>query len=242
MNHHIINNLFEFWEYLGVKGIFFTHGKDYKFCMPENMSWPSKVFGVDSDKKDFEDLYTNMKNGLLPNSLGIAEDELVEKRLLKQGFAKTSEVKGMFLNLSNENKPNDSFPSIHKVDTQLKAIEFAKIASESFGYKINTSTITPLLNDDSKIRLYLGSHEGSFVSCGIIFLDTNRTSGIHMIGTIPEHRGHGLGKIMTLKLIAEAFKNKSDTAVLVASQSGERIYTKIGFVSAGGLKSYSVAV
>ena len=61
-----------------------------------------------------------------------------------------------------------------------------------------------------------------------------------MIGTIPECRGIGLGKIMTTKLILEAFKNQCNTVVLVASESGERIYSKMGFIAEGTLSSYSV--
>jgi ribosomal protein S18 acetylase RimI-like enzyme len=102
---------------------------------------------------------------------------------------------------------------------------------------IRPKTIISLLNSDSKIRLYLGSYRGSVVNCGIIFLDENNVSGIHMIGTIAEYRGLGLGKIVTSKLIFEAYKNKSNTVVLVAFESGERIYSKMGFKVDGTLVS-----
>ena len=77
-------------------------------------------------------------------------------------------------------------------------------------------------------------------SCGIVFVDNNKVSGIHMIGTIREYRGLGLGKAMTNKLIFEAYENKSCEVVLVASKAGERIYSKMGFIAYGALKSYSV--
>ncbi len=240
MNNYTINHLFEFWECIGIKGGFFTQEGGYQYTHPRNSSWPSKVFGINSERIDFEQLNLKMRNGILPKSIGIAEDELVEKLLLKHNFKKTSVVKGMFLTLSKEHRPTDQFPTIQQVDTRSKAIEFATIAAKSFGYEIYPETIISLLNYDSKIRLYLGSHNGALVSCGIIFLDDNKVSGIHMIGTIPEYRGLGLGKIMTTKLILEAFKNGSNTAVLVASESGERIYSKMGFNVDGNLRSYSI--
>lgn len=240
MNNYIIDHLFEFWEYIGIQGDFFTKESGFKYSYASNMSWPSKVFGIDSKRLDFEQLKLKMKTGLLPNSLGIAENELTEKILLNHHFEKTSVVKGMFLNLLSEHKPKDNFPTIQQVDTELKAIEFAKVASRSFGYDIHPKTIISLLNSDSRIRLYLGNHKGALVNCGIIFLDENKVSGIHMIGTIPEQRGLGLGKIMTIKLIFEAYKNGSETAVLVASESGEKIYSKMGFIADGTLRSYSV--
>ena len=240
MNNYIIDHLFEFWEYIGLQGDFFTNESGFKYSHPSNMSWPSKVFGIDSERLDFEQLKLKMKTGLLPNSLGIAENELTEKLLLTHNFEKTSVVKGMYLKLSSEHKPSEHFSNIQHVNTELKANEFATVASKSFGYVIRPKTIISLLNSDSKIRLYVSTYAGSIVSCGIIFLDENNVSGIHMIGTIPEYRGRGLGKIMTTKLIYEAFNNRSNTVVLVASESGERIYSKMGFKVDGTLSSYSI--
>lgn len=240
MNNYIIDHLFEFWEYIGLQGGFFTKESGFKYSYPSNMSWPSKVFDIDSERLDFEQLKLKMKNGLLPKSLGIPEDELTEQLLLTHNFEKTSVVKGMFLNLSGEHKPRDNFSTVQQVDTEPKAIEFADVASRSFGYKIHPKTIISLLNSDPTIRLYLGSYKGALVNCGIIFLDRNKVSGIHMIGTIAEQRGLGLGKIMTTKLIFEAIKNRSNTVVLVASESGERIYSKMGFIADKTLRSYSV--
>ncbi|WP_420321425.1 GNAT family N-acetyltransferase [Flagellimonas sp.] len=239
MNNYIIDHLFEFWEYIGSQGGFFTSDKGFNYCNPGDMSWPSKVFGIECEKVDFKHLHLKMNSGTIPNSLGIAEDELTEKLLFAHNFEKTSEVKGMFLNLLEAKKPEDHFPTIKKVNTELSATKFAEVASESFGYRIYPRTILSLLNSEEKIELYLGIHNGTFVNCGIIFLDKNNVSGIHMIGTIPEYRGIGLGKIMTNKLLSVAFENESDTVVLVASESGERIYTKMGFVADKSLKSYS---
>lgn len=240
MHNYPIDHLFEFWKYISSKGDFFTNETAYNYSYQSNMSWPSKIFGIDSKRIDFEKLKMKMKTGVLPKSLGIHEDELTEKLLLIHNFKKTSSVKGMFLNLSREQKQEDNFSTIQLVDTEQKAIEFANISAKSFGYQIYPKTIISLLNFDSKIRLYLGSHNDSLVSCGIIFLDENKVSGIHMIGTIPEYRGIGLGKKMTSKLLFEASKNKSKTAVLVASEAGERIYSKMGFKVDNSLISYSV--
>ena len=74
----------------------------------------------------------------------------------------------------------------------------------------------------------------------MVLLDKNGISGLHMIGTISKYRGLGLGKIMTNKLLFESFQNKSEQVVLVASESGERIYSKLGFLTQGNLKSYSI--
>ncbi|SDX75351.1 hypothetical protein SAMN05444338_11483 [Flavobacterium degerlachei] len=56
MNNYTINHLFEFWKYIGLQGDFFTNECDYKYSYPCNMSWPSKVFSIDSKGLDFEQL------------------------------------------------------------------------------------------------------------------------------------------------------------------------------------------
>ena len=126
MNNYIIDHLFEFWEYIGLQGDFLSKENGFKYTSPSNMSWPSKVFGIDSKRIDFEQLKLKMNNGILPKSLGIREDELTEKLLLSHNYEKTSVVKGMSLNLSNEHKVRVEFPTIQQVNTETEAIEFAK--------------------------------------------------------------------------------------------------------------------
>jgi len=240
MNNYIINHLFGFWEFLGTQGGFFINKNDYKYCSPSTSSWPNKVFGIDIKTLRIQLLASKMKEGTLPNALGIIEDTFTENLLQFHHFKQTSVVKGMYLNLIQELKPINNFNDIQEVTTESEARDFATIASKSFGYEINPQTIILLLNNPTKIRLYLGKHKGALASCGIVFLDKNNVSGIHMIGTIREYRGFGLGKTMTNKLIFEAYKNKSSKVVLVASKAGERIYSKLGFITRGNLKSYSI--
>lgn len=241
MDNYIINHLFDFWEYLGIQGGFLTNENGYKYSSPSDISWPSKVFGIDIKVLKIQQLASKMQEGALPNALGRIEDTFTVNLLLSHHFKQTSEVKRIYLNLTQELKPINNSPNIQEVITEAEATDFATIASKTFGYKINPQTIISLLNDSSKIRLYLGKHMGSSASCGIVFLDNNNVSGIHMIGTVAECRGLGLGKTMTNKLIFEAYENKSSEVVLVASKAGERIYAKLGFITQGNLKSYSMS-
>jgi len=242
MNNYIINHLFEFWEHIGLCTNFLNRENGYTYTVPHNKSWPSKVFAIDSEKVNFEKLYSEMKIGTLPKSLGVMEDEVVEKRLLQHGFEQTSIVKAMVLKLSEVQKPIKDFLTIIQVDNDDQAIEFSKIASQSFGYDILPSTVVSILNNSVNMKLFIGKHVNKFVSCGMIYLDKKGVSGIHMIGTLSEYRGLGLGKIMTDKLINEAYKNQSREVVLVASKSGERIYAKKGFITKGALKSFVIKV
>ncbi|WP_024770346.1 GNAT family N-acetyltransferase [Aquimarina macrocephali] len=240
MNETIINHLFEFWGYIGIQGNFLNRGDGYTYTKPEKKSWPSKIFGIDPEIINMDQLHAKMKNGVLPNSLGVAENENIEKRLLQYDFELKSVVKAMFLETSKHTAPIEDFATIEPVDDDNKAIVFARVSSKSFGYQILPETITSLVKHQKNIHLFLGKHNSEYVSCGIIYHDKNGCSGIHMIGTLPEYRGMGLGKIMTDKLLFEAYRNLSDIVVLVASRFGEGIYSKIGFITDGTLKSYTV--
>ncbi len=241
MGNSIINHLFEFWEHIGREGQFLNTLKGYSYTDPGKVSWPSKIFDLNIDQCNIKALKQGIHSGRLPNSIGILDDNLSAKRLLgEHGFKNTSIVRGMYKNLLEEGTPQESFDTIIQVTDPSHAVEFAKIASSSFGYPILTTTIEALLHDKKCIKMFLGKNTSNYVSCGMIFLDKNNHSGIHMIGTMPTHRGLGLGKIMTEKLLSEAYKNKSKKVFLVASQAGERIYSKLGFIVSGALSSYSL--
>lgn len=239
MKNSIINNLFELWEHIGSNGHFLHNTGQYCYTKPGNCSWPGKVFGLKLSGTNFKELHDNIECRDIPNSVSTLENEELEIQLLQNQFVLKSVVKGMYLNLQKTDKPANNFASIEKVDNEIKAIDFAKIASFSFGYEILPSTITPLINS-SELKMFIGKHNNDYVSCGMVLLDKNGNSGLHMIGTTPEHRGLGLGKVMTKKLLFESFENKSERVVLVASESGERIYSKFGFIAQGYLKSYSI--
>jgi ribosomal protein S18 acetylase RimI-like enzyme len=74
----------------------------------------------------------------------------------------------------------------------------------------------------------------------MVYLDKNGVSGIHMIGTKAVFSGLGFGKKMTQLLVNQAIKNQSKKVYLVASEAGERIYSKMGFETYGVLESYAL--
>ncbi len=239
MNNKIINNLFELWRFIGARSGSLHQQKGYQYVMPSGLSWPNTIFEINGELTDFQSMYQSMEKGILPPSIAISSDASLEKQLSDHHFVQKSTVKGMHINLSSISKPANRFSTIEKVDSEEKAMEFARIASLSFGYKVAPTVIVPLLNMAPKIKLFIAGHESVFSNCGLLFLDSNNISGLHMIGTLPDHRGLGLGKIMTHKLLFEAFENASRQAVLVASEAGERIYSKMGFEVSGALNIYT---
>ena len=146
----------------------------------------------------------------------------------------------MALNLKTTeiNFKNDN--NFKQVITKEDALKFAKTASESFGYKVDGNIINLLGEDSSKVRLFNYLQNKEYLGCGIVFFDSNNNAGLHMIGTISNGRGTGIGTKMTEKLLWEAKANKSENCVLHASVMGENIYKKLGFYSFGELETYRI--
>lgn len=239
MNKKIIEHLFGFWNEIGHYGGFLKIGKGFSSTDPSDNAWPSKIFNVNLDVIKVEELQQNIRSKKVPNSLAINETGSLGKMLTSNGFGLTSTLKAMALTSHGVLYDNIKESDFKIVRSDCDAALFAKVASESFGYPVKASTVIPLYKVPT-FKLFIGKYKDSFPSCGMVYLDRNGVSGIHMIGTKSDYRGLGLGKKMTRLLVNEAIKNQSKKIYLVASQAGERIYTKMGFETYGVLESYSL--
>ncbi len=238
MNKAIIEHLFEFWSEIGRNCGFFIRYPEFYTTHPGDGSWPSKVYGLQPNKLSGYELFHNIKQGKLPNSVAIAEKSKRGGELVKMGFQLSSKVSAMALNKPFMVNDDQEAPFVQVDSNKLSGI-FAKIASESFGYQVLVSTVIPL-QGHPRMKLFLGKFDNEFVSCGILYVDQKGASGIHMIGTLPDYRGLGLGKKMTQKLISEVKRNGGNQCYLVASEAGKRIYSKMGFKTYGNLESYTI--
>lgn len=239
MRNDIFTNLFEFWTFIGAQSGFLEQHVNYTLTNPKDNTWPTKIFDLTPNSDLILELKNKIQTNQLPNTISIRNNSIDEALLLQQQFKETSYIKGMELDLSPDKKPQAVFSSVHLVTDLEHVNAFATIIAESFGHTLLSSTIMSLLNND-RIKLFIGKYENNYVSCGMIYKDLNGISGLHMIGTKSNFQGKGLGKLMTNRLLQEAFINKSKKVVLIASVAGERIYSKMGFVQNGSLKSYTL--
>ena len=239
MENLIVNNLFEFYKLVGTSSQFLNCTQQYCYVKADNLSWPNIVFDLNEEQVNYQNLYNRIKANEISNKVFLLQNETIETQLLNHDFKLSSSIIGMYLDLDKATKPINDFSTIYKVNNDTTATEFARIASKAFNYKILPSTIKPLV-DCQELKLFIGKHHDEYASCGMLLLDKRGVSGLHMIGTLPKYRGFGLGKIMTNKLLFEAYENASQQAVLGASIAGERVYTKLGFIKQGDFKSYVV--
>ena len=237
MNKEILNNLYEFWAYIGKQTRRLVENDHYKSVSVINSDWPNRVFSISNGKDILSEIIDLIQGKLLPNIISIPKPNSLDNHPHAKLFLRQ---RNMTLNLKTVeiNFKNDE--NFKQVRTKEDALTFAKTASDAFGYKVDGNIIYLVREDLTKVRIfnYLQNHE--YLGCGIIFFDSNNNAGLHMIGTIPKARGKGIGTKMTKKLLWEATANKSENCVLHASVMGENIYKKLGFNSFGELETYLI--
>ncbi len=241
MKTEIIQNLFELWDTIGQRTHSLHRGPSYRYVAGPEASWPSRIYDVVTEGLDVKRLASDMKSGGLPQSLAI-EDHTKHADLFRgTPLRYTSGVRTMALDLDKGPTPLVENPEPAKPFIEVQSSDhariFSEVASAAFGYPVARATVSALLGDQ-RLKMYLHIAGGAYAGCGLLFLDSRGHAGLHMIGTHPGFRGQGLGRAMSVKLRSEAMRLHSQKAVLVASQAGERIYTKLGFKAYGTLHTY----
>jgi ribosomal protein S18 acetylase RimI-like enzyme len=237
MNKEILNNLYEFWSYVGKKTRRLVENNHYKSVSVIDSDWPNRVFSISDGKNILSEIIDLIRGKLLPNIIAVPKPNSLENRSYSKLFLTQ---RNMALSLKTEGMSLKDDVNIKQVRTKEDAFNFAKTASDAFEYKVDGNIIYLLSEDSSKVRLYNYLQNNEYLGCGIIFIDSNNNAGLHMIGTISNGRGKGIGTKMTKKLLLDARANKSEFCVLHASMMGENIYKKLGFNSFGKLETYLI--
>lgn len=211
--------------------------ENYKSISLTNSDWPNRVFSI-STKKDILSKIINLSQRKLlssiiaipkPNSLeGDTQVELL--------FRQTN----MALELKTIETDFEIDENIHQVKSKDDALNFAKTASEAFGYNVDAEIIYSISDNTSKVKIFSYLKNEKYLGCGIVFFDSNNNAGLHMVGTIPKGRGQGIGTRITKRLILESKTNKNKYCVLHASLMGGKIYNNLGFVSFEEIETYQI--
>ena len=237
MNEKIINNLYELWEQIGNLTNKLSKTENYSTVSMDDSDWPNRIFNLKNNTHALEEALRLSQEGKLPEIIAITKpNDLRSNPNFKFLFGQ----KNMALNL--QSKTNELFanPNIKRVKTKKNSIDFARTASESFGYRVDSNLIYNIVNHTETIRLFIYQEKSECLGCGIVFFDSNNNAGLHMIGTLSKVRGNGIGKSMTERLLIEAEKNNMNFCVLHASLMGESIYRKLGFEPYQGIETYKI--
>ncbi len=86
-------------------------------------------------------------------------------------------------------------------------------------------------------RRYVGYLDGAPVATSALVLEAG-VAGIYAVATIPEARGKGIGRLMTVAPLIEARQMGYRVGVLQSSTMGHPLYAKLGFADIGMYRLY----
>lgn len=244
----VINNMFEFWDFVGHQSNTLLTATDFKAILVKDSDWPRRIFNLGMEQEPepsvFEDLVIQIQAGDLPNMITFTESlaERYQEPLSAAGFSPRMKQLGMMIDLSATvfNDEESSSVRFEEVEDENQAGLFASVAAQSFNYHVGPEVVASLINRKDKVRLFIAWHENQAAACGLIFYDEQGHAGLHMIGTLPESRGKGLAKKLTLRLLQECVNDGKKLCVLHASKAGEYVYVKLGFTAVKDMITYHI--
>jgi N-acetylglutamate synthase len=95
----------------------------------------------------------------------------------------------------------------------------------------------PALAKLDSIAFYLAESDGVPVGTGMTAVSGGFT-GLFNISTLPQHRGRGYGRAITMEMVRAGFAAGAETAYLFATTMGEPVYASAGFST----KEYLTAI
>ena len=84
------------------------------------------------------------------------------------------------------------------------------------------------LVSDERIKLYIGTLDGVPVARSMVFFSSG-VVGLYLVSVLEPFRNRGIGTAMTVEPLLDAREDGYHVSVLMATELGERIYSKIGF-------------
>jgi len=170
----------------------------------------------------------------------------LEDVLQSQGFRAMGTTAAMALQISKVKELSYPNPEIKIVSVRsIRELEFyLSVLKKSFSmpqYAIDKlyGMFSRFHIEDSPVFYhYLGFLGSKAVGCASLFV-TGESIGIYYVGTLPEYRGRGVGKMMTQYCLKKAREMDFSYAVLRASAFGEPIYRQLGFREYGQFCQYN---
>lgn len=151
----------------------------------------------------------------------------LEEALIHTGFQPTFSQSAMFLDLEHHSLEKPAALDGMTVDTVEAVNTWTQVASASFGYEIDPSSIHRLF-DVPEVQLLLTRQNKKATATALVYSKGDIT-GIHLVGVLPDFRGQGLARTLMQEVIFQISQSSSRFITLQASTSGEPLYRKLGF-------------
>jgi GNAT superfamily N-acetyltransferase len=238
LNKANIDNLTRLWRKMGTKPAPSLVIQE----LNASESWPHRYWfdwGTDTNQiseldEALDQLPSQAMFPVWDESAGV---ELRLKQLVcKNGFSVSLEQTAMYLSL--EERKSVALPSIEikQIHSKQDIESWTEIASESFGYEIDVSSIIKVA-DDSDVQILQVYHEGQPAATAMLH-KTGEIIGVHLVGVPKRFGGKGIAYLLMQYVIESCHAWGGKYVTLQSSAAAESIYKRLGFIEQFIIRSY----
>lgn len=241
----ISENLWELYSQVSsTTGIPLIQKPEFSFVYAPNSPWPNFVFKLSCTLQNnygaVSELNTLINNKVAPPFLmvdpGVNNSNLAQMLHLN-GYKLVMRWPGMIAEPEQFPEYNIHSYSVKKVSTNADLKKwFAIIQTTLFDEKQFQPEYYDLLNNP-KLHFYYMEANGRMAGTALVHTN-NKTAGFYMVSVLEAHRKKGLAKTMMQEIIDIERKNDIQYFVLQANKQSEKLYSNLGFKSAGYFDIY----
>jgi GNAT superfamily N-acetyltransferase len=164
---------------------------------------------------------------------GVDEDRELAAACQAEGIAEVYAMPEMVLDTPADPPALDPAVSLHRLESPSEAADFWRIAGLAYAeLGFPPGVFTQYRDDDGLLAdglvAYLGDLDGDPAAIALTIV-TDGVAGIYWVGSLPQARGHGLGRAVTAAVTNAGFELGADVASLQASPLGRPIYEAMGY-------------
>jgi hypothetical protein len=231
----IRNNLYEFYDIIAQTGGVYSEKKD-NWSVIRNIPnvWPRIIYRVDSEiieEQAFSLFSEKVNSGDYPELLITTVENIrqIDPFLRKLSFYPFSAWKGMAINnltaITHPVLPETirivSPESSEDIEQWIKIVSSELIAPSRFD-----DSLLKNLVKSPEIEAYLLKYNGVGISTVLVF-NSEKSAGLYLIATVKSMQRQGFAKLLVHQIISQCAKKP---IVLHATQKGEGLYSKLGFL------------
>jgi GNAT superfamily N-acetyltransferase len=234
----IQNNLYAFYDQVAqCEGIYAEKGDSWSVISHQKGIWPRIIYRVSPDldqNQTSAKLFEKVQSGLYPEVL-IATDKNIGQMdpfLRAHGFYPYMGWKGMARELTEAIPPSE-LPS----NVEIVTLDHVK-DREQWAKIVSTELIAPTLFDQALmeslrtrpgVELFLLKHNGQGIST-LMAYDSGDSTGLYMIATDRSAQRKGFGHLLVSQIVERISRQSKKPIILHATQKGEGLYQKSGFL------------
>lgn len=238
IEQEIRNNLYAFYDQVALcKGIYAERQDCWSVIKNHPGSWPRIIYRVSADlplNETSPELFEKVRSGIYPEVLIATDDNIrqIDPFLRAEGFYPYLGWKGMAREYTSESQVPVLPENVHVVSLDkpedreqwVKIVSTELIAPTQFDQGLIES-----LSARPGVELFLLKHNGVGVST-LLSYHSGHSTGLYMIATTKLAQRKGFGHMLVQQIVAQVSQQSKKPIILHATQKGEGLYAKSGFL------------